>query len=1351
MAAKQNIQEHVQQLEEKIDSLTEELSQCQADKEFVWSLWKRLQVGNPDLTQAISLVVEREKSKAEAKDRKVLEILQMKDSQIQELEQRVLGQQQEINNLVQRKIAVDEENTVLKKELDDLQLKLKDKSQELKNTKQSLEKNEEQRAAILKNLEQEKEDLNKKCADLLSDLEKAKKQEAQWRGDKSGIDAKIKALELNLKEAANQMEAMHNKINSLSSQVAVKQTELAHKDVDLTRLRKELQGLQNLYKQSNEHAAQQAELIQQLQALNVDTQKVLRSQEDAHTTETISFQKLYNDLNACYEMTKSSETQLRQSNIALTEQLHQKEQHISQLQVKLQETLNALLKSPQEPQELEHPSLVELELIIASQKSEIKFLQDKLKATDLQLTQVNNCGRTALENSILRAGRIREVQPVKRSRSLSPKGFSGESEELKKLRIAEKKIEHLEKTLQIKIQQNTELRKAHENRKERLLAIQASYKVLQQQKENMEDGGGREKVHRKKPVRAHPSELRHEDSDAVWNELAYFKRENKTLLVEKMNLEEEIDQLKVQASIDRATIEELNTCLQQEKEVLLLRLGQEENVRSSTPKKNIADTVPYTLQKISYLEKRLVELEADSNRVKETKDELKKQNNSLKTSIKLLHKDVDLREEKIEKMHKEILEVNQAKESLEKKKEELNREVASLKRLLVNSDKLKNENRDLLRQVHALQYTLHKTTAPVPLSSMKLHKQGHRKEAVSKVKQNSARKISLRRHQAFLNQSIKVMSNVFENFSKDGWEDVCEDSDIESESSESLGHVIVHISGTTADETSTVEDSNSGEVLQDNCKSTVRVPKDHKKKRCPCTASKSLLERIASLQHQVSVLQRVKQAAMASVSKLNEEKIKLAAELQLVHQRLQISKQMAKKLSSDLTKCQQEKENLERNLEQMTEQLAQAKRSLEMVSPVTLDQPTLTQLTPSKSTDVEVKQLQSKLKIMTVEMAKQSTTIKAMKNEVLEKEERIRELQERVARMERDVNMKRHFIEDLKTRLKIYQENERPSKEMLENLERKVKAMTEECSHKKTSMDSLKQRLNVVTKEKSHYEQMYYKIKDELEKKNVKVSDLEGKLVEAERAMSELEITAKQQLHNLAMQSEQALEVVQNKLLHGNRRMDEFVTFIKSLVMEFHKEVCEMRAQIRQAKLLQESGNGPSIHSVHKAQSLAASILNISHSDLSDILEVPDEEEMANAKRSVEYDKEWMNHIMKLLEGQPEGHHQILVVAESGTESRLPLVALTDPDEVVGPPEVDLREHPGVLHLVQEIRDKRERVFILSGDVVKGPVVHTGPKTPVFLPHKKYTCTDWGGGQADEALRQTLLYVFPQRPGLGLR
>lgn len=56
--------------------------------------------------------------------------------------------------------------------------------------------------------------------------------------------------------------------------------------------RKELQQLQNLYRQNIEHTAQQAELIKQLQALNTDTQKVLKDQEDAHAAETTSYQKV---------------------------------------------------------------------------------------------------------------------------------------------------------------------------------------------------------------------------------------------------------------------------------------------------------------------------------------------------------------------------------------------------------------------------------------------------------------------------------------------------------------------------------------------------------------------------------------------------------------------------------------------------------------------------------------------------------------------------------------------------------------------------------------------------------------------------------------------------------------------------------------------------------------------------------------------------------------------------------------------------------------------------------------------------------------------------------------------------
>ena len=37
----------------------------------------------------------------------------------------------------------------------------------------------------------------------------------------------------------------------------------------------------------------------------------------------------------------------------------------------------------------------------------------------------------------------------------------------------------------------------------------------------------------RKVKRVDPQQLQHEDSDAVWNELAYFKRENQELMIQK--------------------------------------------------------------------------------------------------------------------------------------------------------------------------------------------------------------------------------------------------------------------------------------------------------------------------------------------------------------------------------------------------------------------------------------------------------------------------------------------------------------------------------------------------------------------------------------------------------------------------------------------------------------------------------------------------------------------------------------------------------------------------------------------------------------------------------------------------
>ncbi|XP_050185915.1 centlein isoform X4 [Myiozetetes cayanensis] len=914
----------VAELEQELRGLAEELSCCQADKEFVCSLWKHLQVSSPDLMQAVSLAVEREKQKAEVKDRRVLELLEAKDSKIETLEQRLTGQRQEINNLMQRKNAVEEENACLKNEFTTLNQKFKDKSQELKDTEECAQKKEEQNRLVIKNLEEENKGLNTCCADLLSDLEKLRKQEAQWKMEKSGNDAIIKNLKTDLAEAREQIEELRSICGNLSSQVAVRQEELFQNDCVVIKAKKELQELQNLCGQNTEYTAQQSELIKQLQALNANTQKVVKDQEDAHTAEITLYQKLYNELSLCFETVKTSEIQLQQSCASLQDQLLEKDKKICLLQVQLQEAHNASNG--------------------VHQNSSPKY-------------QV-------------------QEPPVKRSRSLSPKSSFRESEELRKLKIAERKIENLEKTLRLKTQETDELRAAYEKHKERLQMLQTNYRALKEQLKQWEEGDTRLENSKSRYQHADSCQLSQEDPDVVWNELAFFKREHKKLLIEKLNLEEELDQMKIHQSVEP-----------------LRKLSEDDGVKNNTPVKNMREVSHQMLQKSH----------------SQSKD--------------------------LEKLH--------------------------------------SERRKICHLI---------TSHP---------------SILNKVNRAKRRNITLQ------------------------------------------------------------------------------------KPGCTVTL---LQERIKSLQKQIAVLQNEKKTAVASVKEMKETNEKLTNQLHLANQRVQTSKLTIENSNNEITK--------------------------------------------------------------------QSTTIKSLKNEVQEKEERIQELQTKISHLERDVTVKRHLIEDLKSHLKASQENEKTSNETLESLEKKVKALAEDCSGKKTSIDSLKQRLNVATKEKSQYEQMYHKAKDELGKKDLKLTKLESKMIETERAMTELETAASDQLHSLAKQSAEALETLQKKLLLTSEKVEEFKTFVKTLSRELQHSIQELRTKIRKAKKMGEMKACKNCLSQESVQ-LAASILNVSTTDLEEILDVEDEEETAKAKMEFEKDKEWLHRIQKLMEAQfPFSSHLMDVVLEKLNEKK---------------------------------------------------------------------------------------------------
>ncbi|XP_073084561.1 centlein isoform X5 [Manis javanica] len=1192
------------------------------------------------------------------------------------------GLKQEINDLVKRKIAVDEENAFLRKEFSDLQKKFKEKSQEIKDTKECVQNKKEQNRLVIKNLEEENEKLSTHCTDLLNDLEKLRKQEVLWRKEKYIIDAKIKAFEDSLIEARKEIEVSESKYNALSLQLNNKQTELIQKDMDITLIRKELQELQNLYKQNSAHTAQQAELIQQLQVLNMDTQKVLRNQEDVHTAESISYQKLYKELHSCFETTKSSEAMLWQSVVSLQDQLFRKEEENAKLKEKLQESQGTPYPSSQEndldysEQISQRPSLSTLENLMVSQKSEIEYLQEKLKIANEKLLENESTNKGFSEKSILTTAEGKHKEPpVKRSRSLSPKSSFTDSEDLRKLRKAERKNENLEKAVQLKSKENDELRDAHEKHKERLQMLQTDYRAVKEQLKQWEEGSGMTEI--RKVKRADPQQLRQEDSDAVWNELAYFKRENQELRIQKMNLQEELDKLKVHMSTDKTTVQKLKICMAEKREEQLFSYGEGDEVKKSTPDKNGKEMSEQTLQKIIELENRLKSFEKRSRKLKEGNKKLMKENDFLKSLLQQQQEDAENREKVLEQLQKGSKDVEKDKDELQVKINELEREVTSLRRHLGEANGLRNENEEQMNSMEKLQHSADKTKSEMATTEVRSG-QYNCKTTTTKVKFKAAKKkCSVGRYCTVLNHSIKALSNVFENLSKDGWESVSESSsDSETQTSQNLETIIIKTSqkispieaGRDQKQSDQTEDSQmqGKEIVQIPSNTNGKTPKDYfhyknakkttsqkkngnsqknsyttvltrvnREKWKNITAQKSnsniilLRERIISLQQQNSALQKTKKTLELSVKEYKEVNEKLLHQQQVSDQRFQTSRQTIKKLNLDLADLQKEKDNLLKKLESSSEITSLAEEATQ----VTVPRLQVTSLGPSRSMDLEMKQLQFKLKNATNELTKQSSNVKSLKFELLTKEEHIKEMHEKVSRMERDITMKRHLIEDLKFRQKVNLESNESINEMLGNLEKKVKTLTEECSNKKVSIDSLKQRLSVAVKEKTQFEQMYQKTKEELGRKDLKLALLVSKVNETESAMAEIETAASKHLQGLALQSEQALEVAQKKLLLANEKVEEFTVFVKALVKELQNDVHAIRQQTRELKKIQKNRDVYKT-STHKAQTLAASILNISQSDLEEILDTEDEMEIKRTKVDAENDKEWLLYIQKLLEGQ---------------------------------------------------------------------------------------------------------------------
>ncbi|XP_028259891.1 centlein [Parambassis ranga] len=1260
-------------LEEQVKTLSDELVQCQADKDFVWSLWKRLQVANPDLTQVVSLVVEREKHKTEIRDKKVLEILQSKDYMIQELEQKVTGLQQEINNLGERRTTVVEESTLMKKELTALHEQLVNKSQELQEMKTECRRKEKEEQQVVQALEEEKEGLTSRCAALQADLEEKQRQANSQQDQRDAAQARLKDLEEKLHNTWQELSALQSHNISLAAQLSSKDKEQAIKEELLERLRRDFAEVQTLYRQSTDHAAEQSHLIKQLEELNLDTQRVLRNQEEAHSADTTSYQQLYKELSQCYQALVSSEAKLRQSHQELSSQLAQRDQNILELQAQLhqqQEQIQLQQQQQSQQQQVQqtvlHPSpnrqtnfkaVVSEQTDAAAQSSSPHSDQAFTRSSDPRPEDKNFHHRST--------GSVRRQQgaPVQRSRSLSPASSVGLESERRK--GAERRIQDLEELLQLKIKENEELRKAHNKRRERLCLIQTNYKMVRDQLKEMEKASG---LAGGRTQRAASWQLRQENSDAVWNELAYLKNLNRKLSTEKAGLEEELDMLRVQAAMDRATVKELHLCLSNKHQELLHKMVEEHQVKSSTPKKPSLSSgrMEQSFKKIEQLEQRMISLEEQTERLREEKEQLLEANEDLARKCRRLQASVDhlqtqeaVREEAV---HAQALAQGEKHRS----------EIMALEAQLVESQK---ETSKLHHQLLKLRQELgilraardfYRNRAAGPARAG-----GIANNISSKVKFKTTRHRGLvrqRSHQTVSpNQAISWQGRS-PSPAKDEWEDMSVDSDSGEEYSDSLNSVplgtapyrrhtkrksyrCLPISNKEAAAAKSnrkqpnvlTQDDKQHEPWEQGTRGEKRRWRKKIPKKAQCCSSSSLQQRVESLQRHINILRGARKDAVLSARDLRRANEIIMAQLNSLTEKLSSSKQLTQKLTSDLAGVEQQKKVLEMELEQwkqITFPPQTAPLPAAPTAPVSTECSCQGRTMPApanpapQALEAEVKQLQSKVKSASAEVTRQVAANKALRGQLQEKEDKLSQLQDKLSHTERDVSMKRQLVEDLKTRLKFLQEMEKSYRGQMEELENKVKSLSEEATNRKALIESLKRRLNVATSEKNRNEASLAKMKEELEKKEQRVHALQARLGASEQALAALEQTATQQMEGLTQQSTHALDRLQRQLGQACSQLEQLHSFIKALASEILLDVQEVKQQLMKRRRLRQANSvaakgGLSAKSMIKAKSIAASILNMSENDLADIMET---DQGTTACSDSSRDQEWLDHLSHILQ-----------------------------------------------------------------------------------------------------------------------
>ncbi|XP_036356260.1 centlein-like isoform X2 [Octopus sinensis] len=792
----------------------------------------------------------------------------------------------------------------------------------------------------------------------------------------------------------------------------------------------------------------------------------------------------------------------------------------------------------------------------------------------------------------------------------------------KKVELLDQKLFDIQNLTLLKEEELNELRFSHNRRLERFRALKENYNSLKDQLRNIDDTNSEwnlEQAVHHVHKRARPKDLQQEDSDAVWNELAYFKLQNKNLMWERLEMQEELDRLQVKHSHDTASLLEMRLTLQHERE--------------------------------------------DYEHLLRMKDDGKK--TEMEAELKLLRRERSANQAKTEKLEKELKSFHAVRNSLLAERRSLKAEFTKLNEIIskhrIDSVNLRHHITLLkqrlhqeVNQVQKLEQQLRARENVQSSSEQKLpnHDSDSKQVVPEKLNADNNGKASNSPHRSLGSSpaSPKSPNNIVEswplhtslsepclpqklslNHSGNGLNNVPEIS----ESSSSAGNiktVVVHsyIKGdakarggvsqlkqpklklgscnmkTNVTQCKRNYSEPGGKVIRS--KPHVAIQKVYLRDTSTSPVSfttnktgytfrpgnsnrrlgKNEKPRLSELLKQISLLKNYRRSALKSTNEMKETIQQLQTDLILANQKLKVLRQHSQKIQGLYEKLQTEKSALDKEVR--NSQILEGKFCIEDL------QKKVSSLQECK------KDLEIKLKNYSTEMIRLASLNKVTQTDNENTHNQVKSLTSRMNWLERDISQKRHLIEEQRAKMKEMQDNAKSITDTINVLEANLKQGNSVFEQQKLKNDFMHQKLIEMTKKKEDFEKKHKNLVHILEKKNRQYEYTLQQHEKMQAAVSELEKSAQKHIVEIAAQSEAAITNTQNKLIAAHSKIEWFHKFVKILSHELVHRIYQVRETLNKSQMGKIQQQLPSHTSMQEAKNLAKNILNISDLELNDIM-----------------------------------------------------------------------------------------------------------------------------------------------------